>query len=302
MLLAAISVPGLGLAAEPDPRQLQAMVQDSVDQYVKAYTERNVPGLMALFTPEAEFINSDGVIFHGKGAIEAEFAASFQVTPPGTLEIELLSIRPVAAGIVTEDGLTRFIGSNGEKMGSTTRYTALHVLQPDGSWLLASVRELQQEQPSPHQQLLQLSWLLGRWHEDVNGVTIETRWDWSADGQYLISEFQVTGLPGGPLKGTHRIGWNAERRQFRSWVFDADGSVSEGWWQPVSEDTWSVTLQGVDDQGTRRSSVLRYTQTNQNVLVVEQAETVRGGVSLPGSSHRIVRQSPEPQPSISGKR
>lgn len=280
-------------AADVDPPALQASVQQAAERFAQAFRERDVPKLAALFTPEAEYVDSTGVIFHGRDAIAAEYAANFESNPPGELEIEILSIRPVTSGVVVEDGLSTFRPTTGD-LSAPIRYTATHVQQADGNWLLASVRELDVPALAPRDRLKALSWLEGAWSEEVGGTTVATEWKWSEDGNFLISEFSVRDLSGVSLKGTQRVGWDGERRQFRSWVFDSTGGSADGWWTAGEEGFWSIQLSGVDAEGKRLSSVLTYSHDGADGLVVTQDQRTLAGNPLPSITHRIVRQPPAP--------
>ena len=275
------------------PEALQTIVSQSADKFAKVFAERDATALAKLFTPEAEYIDSSGTVFHGRAAIEAEYAVSFAVNPKGVLDFELLSIRPIAAGVVVEDGLSIFSPEE-EGAPSRMRYTATHVRQADGSWLVASVRELEAPQQTSHDHLRELEWLVGSWHEDVDGSAISSEWKWSDDGQYLISEFTARATAEIQWKGSHRVGWDAERQQFRSWVFDSSGGTAEGWWRAGENGGWTVMLTGVDAEGVRVSSLLGYTPDGEDAIFVEQQLRTRGGVSLPGTAHRIVRRPPAP--------
>lgn len=203
-------------AAEPDAAALQKIVSEAAERFAKAFAARDAKELAALFTTEAEYIDGDETVFHGRAAIEAEYAAAFAEDPAGTIDIELLSIRPVAAGVIVEEGLSTFQPKE-EGPSVLTRYTATHVKQADGTWLLASVRELGSPTVTPHDRLQALAWLIGRWREDVGGNVINTEWKWSEEGNFLVSEFSVKRLGEDVWKGIHRVGWDAERKQYRSW-------------------------------------------------------------------------------------
>jgi hypothetical protein len=95
--------------------------------------------------------------------------------------------------------------------------------------------------------------------------------------------------------GTHRIGWDAERKQFRSWIFESSGGAMEGRWRPNEDGSWSVGLSGVDAEGVRRSSTLTYTRDGEDAIVVSQERRIADGQSLPAVAHRAVRRPPPAQ-------
>jgi uncharacterized protein (TIGR02246 family) len=279
--------------AEPDRSALQTVVSSAAEKFAKAFAARDAKAIAALFTPEAEYVDSSGTVFHSRKAIEAEYAASFAATPPGKIDIEIISIRPVAEGLVVEDGVSVF-QPTGEGPSSQTRYTATHVRQADGSWLLASVRELEPAAISPHDRLKSLAWLLGRWRQEGDGSLIDTEWKWSEDGSFLVSEFSAKQSSGDMLQGTQRVGWDGERQQFRSWVFVSTGGSADGWWTPGEDGTWSVQLNGVEPDGSRMATLLKYDRDGKDALVISQEQRVVNGQSLPAFSNRVVRQPPAP--------
>ncbi len=276
----------------PSAPDLQKIILSSVERYSKAFADQDAKAVSELFTAEAEYVNAAGMVFHGKSTIAAEFSASFELSSKGKIEIEVLSIRPVAAGVIIEEGASTF-STTEDGPTSVTRYVATHVQQDDGSWLIASVRELKSGLMSPHDRLLSLSWILGKWHEDVRGSQAATEWKWSENKNFLIGNFVEISSIDSSLSGTHRIGWDVERSQFHSWIFASQGTSSEGWWQANQDGSWSLNLQGIDIEGIRHSSRMTYQQDGEDALIITQSDRIVNGVRLPTIMHRAVRQPPE---------
>lgn len=293
-----LGVSGLAHADDASGPELQSIVEQSAKRFSQAFADRDAEAVAALFTDNAEYADASGTIFHGRAVIGAEFAAAFEADPPGTMAVDLISIRPVAEGVIIEDGVSMFTPEGGGPV-SQTRYTATHVSQADGTWLLASVRELEAAKLTPHDRLRALEWLIGGWHEDVGGSVTSTEWKWSDDGNFLISDFAIRQASDVSWTGTHRIGWDAERKQFRSWIFESGGGAAEGTWRANEDGSWSLHMSGVDAQGVCRSSLLTYMQDGEDAIVVSQDQRIVGGVSLPGSVHRAVRKPPELEVSAS---
>jgi uncharacterized protein (TIGR02246 family) len=281
-------------AAVEEPAVLQKVVADSSAKYAELFAKQDAAGLAALFTPEAEYVDADGVVFHGRAAIEAELAAGFAAGGKGTIDIQVASIRPIADGILIEEGATTF-RPEGDGQVSQSRYVALHARQTDGSWLLAGVRELEPPQLSAHEQLKTLAWLLGEWREEAAGGVTRTTWKWSDDGVALLANFTMRDADGNLRNGTHRVGWDAEKKQFRSWIFDSEGGFAEGHWSPGVDGTWSVQLHGANGEGTRLAGLLTYSSDGGNGLLIEQTNRTLGGTALPPVATRVVRRPPEPQ-------
>lgn len=287
-------------AADVNPAALQQAVESAGDKFCKAFSDRDPKSLAALFTPEAEYVDSTGIVFHGRDAIEAEYAVAFEVRPTGTLTLELLSIRPIAEGVVVEDGLSMFTPKE-PGASSQMRYTATHVKQADGSWLLASVRELQPPMITPHDRLLALEWLLGKWRDETDGQVVETEWKWSESGNYLEGAFRIREQDQPVAAGTHRIGWDAGKKQFRSWIFGDNGNVSSGLWIRDDDENWTLQLSGDTIAGISSSMLLTYVRDGEDAIGVLQTHRVLDGESLPSRSIRVVRQPPVPAVTGTGK-
>ena len=280
-------------AQRPDAEAIEKVVTASSRRYAELFAKQDAAGLAELFTPEAEYVDSSGEVFHGRDVIQAELAATFEASRRGTLDIALLSIRPIADGLLVEEGNSTF---HPEEDGpvSQTRYVALHARQKNGTWLLAAVRELAPPALTAHEQLKSLSWLVGQWREESADGVVKTAWRWSEDGVALIAQFTMQDAQDRKRTGTHRVGWDPERKQFRSWVFDSTGGFADGWWSAGDDEDWSVQLTGVDADGVRISSVVSYTREGPDRLTIAQRDSTRGGESVPARSARVVRQPPAP--------
>lgn len=280
--------------AEPDAAALESLVVEAADQFEKAFAARDPEAISKLFTEEAEYVDDTGLVLHGRDAIAAEYAAHFEISPPGKISVEILSIRPISKGLVVEDGISTFEPSD-DSASSQTRYSATHARLDDGTWRIASLREVESAVMTPHERLKALAWLVGHWREENGSTVVDTEWKWSKDGNFLLSEFSAR--EGGEvlLEGTHRVGWDAERKQFRSWIFDATGGAVDGWWTEGEDDVWRVRLSGVDSNGVRVSTTASYFAEGKDVIVISQDDRSEGALRLPQSSHRVVRQPPKPE-------
>ena len=289
-------VPFAGAAtrgAEIDPTAVAKVVADSAAKYTELFAARDAAALAALFTPEAEYVDGDGTVFHGREAIQNELTAAFEASPAGTIALEVVSIRPIAEGLILEEGGSTFTPKD-EGAVTQTRYIALHARQSDGSWLLAAVRELAPADLAPHERLKSLAWLVGDWREEVDAGVTKTSWKWSDDGVALLANFTVRDPAGQTRTGTHRVGWDAERKQFRSWIFDSTGGFADGWWTSHADGTWSVGLVGVDSEGSRIGVTLVYGADGPDKLFISQTNRSLGGEDLPDFTTRVVRQPPAP--------
>ncbi len=289
----ALGPAALTLAAEPVAPNVKAVIEDSARKYEQAFAARDAKALTSLFTSEAEYIDGSGAISHGQAAIEQEFTRSLAESPQGTLKVQILAIRPIATGVIVEDGVSTFLTQAGFP-ASQVPYTATHVRQADGTWKMASVRELSEAELSPHARLQSLSWLAGAWTENVPGGAVATTWKWSEDGNYLVSEFSFVGAKGRTLAGSQRLGWDAQSGKYRSWIFNVDGSSAEGLWKQEKDGTWTAQVYGATAEGIPVMGTLTYAPDGGDGLVITQTELGPDGSAIQSHSRRLVRQPPAP--------
>jgi len=275
------------------PEDLQKALTAAAERFEQAFEKRDAKALSELFTENGEYVDDSGVVFHGRKAIEAEFTAAFEVLAPGTMSVELFSIRPISQGVVVEDGIATFQPKE-QGARTQTRFTTTFARQQDGSWLRASVRELSSGAATPGERLKALAWLTGRWRQESDASKVDTDWGWSDDKNFLISRFTAVDQGIESLAGTHRIGWDGERGQFKSWVFTSTGGFAEGYWTVDADGKWSVQLDGVEPDGDRMSTVISYVRDGADALVISQERRIVGAEVLPGFTQRVVRQPPAP--------
>src|SRR4029077_5424960 len=92
---------------------------------------------------------------------------------------------------------------------SVTDYVAIHV-KTDGKWLLACVRDwdVPPAEPTPHDRLEELAWLVGEWIEEGPDSNVHTVWKWHDNGNFLMEEFKVQIAGEVAMSGTVRVGWD----------------------------------------------------------------------------------------------
>jgi uncharacterized protein (TIGR02246 family) len=281
-------------APQPPKKSADLMaIEKSADAFTAAFNKGDAKAIAALFTPEAEYVDGFGRVFHGREEIEGLFADGFKDDAGMKIVIDMESVRQVSAGVLIEEGATR-IASKEEEPLTQSRYIVLHVRQADDKWLMASVRTTRDVPITPHERLKALDWLLGKWVDESPESTVETTWKWSEDGNYLLGDFDIRIPSGVVMKGTQRVGWDAFRHQFRSWVFDSQGGFSEGLWT-ATEDGWIVKATGVSSDGDEASSTNVYTRAGKEAFFWASKDRIEGHDVLPDVEVKVVRAAPEPE-------
>ena len=273
---------------EPDVRA----ITDLLASFVKTYNSKDPKALGALFTPEAEIEDEDGDITRGRDAIIARFAETLAGNEAGTLAVNTDSLRFLGTDLAIEEG-TAFLTFGALAPPQTNRYSVIYARQ-GGRWLHARIRDEQPDEVSPHEQLLRLEWMLGEWVNESDDGIVKTNCKWSDNGNFLLREFDVKVEGRIALSGTQRIGWEAERKQFRTWVFDDRGGFADGL-MSRDGDRWINKASGVRSDGQSVSTTTAFTALGKDRILWETLERTIGGEAVPGTDQfYLVRRAPVP--------
>lgn len=287
--------PGATKAAAVSPDE--EAVRSLVDRLVKSYRERDAKDFAAAFTSEGEYIDAHGLTFHGPKAIEAEFAAFFKVHPETSIDVKLLSTRPIAKGVMTSDGTTHYRRSptSPEMLG---RCKLVFAKEGGDKWLIAGLREIEavDMHSSHHDQVAQLEFLVGEWVDEgpQSHVHFSCRWDES--GNYLIRDFSVQVAGARAWSGTQRIGYDPLSGHLKAWVFDSDGGYSDGYFHREGE-SWVLQSSGVTGDGHMASGTNAFTRIDDHRIAWDAVDRVVGGERIADTvKMTIVRKPPAPAP------
>jgi len=202
------------------------------------------------------------------------------------------SLRFLGTDLAIEEGTASVTVSAGAPP-QTNRYSVIYARQ-GGRWLHARIRDEQPDEVTPHEQLLQLEWMLGEWVNESDDGIVKTRCKWSDDGNFLLREFDVKVEGRIALRGTQHIGWDGQRKQFRMWVFDDRGGFAEGLLSRDGE-RWIIKASGVRSDGQSVSTTNAFTAIGKDRILWETLERTVGGEAVPGTDqYFLVRPAPVP--------
>lgn len=279
--------------ASPEVAEYQNAVVSSAEKFVEAFNERDSDKIAQLFTEAGESVDAEGTVFFGREAVAAEYAAHFEADPDQKLSIDIQSIRPVASNVLIEEGLSYIRKSDTNRLLAYGRYSATHVRQDDGTWLLASVREVTNEVTAAGR-LQPLLWLVGKWIDESNGIIVKTEWSLDETGSFLDGKFEVHSSDDGLIAGTQRIAWDPSNNRFRHWLFTNDGGFGEGHSYLSEDEDWVVHSHSTAGDGKSMQSILKYQRAGDDAAVIEQTDRWIGADRLPDRTVRIVRAAPAP--------
>jgi uncharacterized protein (TIGR02246 family) len=272
---------------EPDVRALG----DLLASFVKAYNAKDAKALGDLFTTDAEIEDEDGAVTRGRDAIVDRYTGIFEEDKRDELSVEFDSLRFLGADVAIEEG-TASLSTVADTPPVINRYSVIYARQ-GGRWLHARIRD-EPPDDDPHDRLLDLDWMLGEWVNESDDAVVRTTCAWSKDGNFLLRDFDVKVEGRIALTGTQRIGWDAQREQFRTWVFDDRGGFAEGL-MSRDDDRWVIKVTGVRSDGQAVSVTNAITVLGKDRLLWETSDRTLGGEAIPDTDRfTLVRPAPDP--------
>jgi uncharacterized protein (TIGR02246 family) len=281
-------------AAAPQEREADVRaLGDLLASFVKAYNAKDAKALGDLFTADAEIEDEDGAVTRGHDAIVERFTGIFKEEKGDELAVDFNSLRFLGTDVAIEEG-TASLSTGADTPPVTNRYSVIYARQ-GGRWLHARIRDEPPDE-DPHDQLTDLEWMLGEWVNESDDALVQTTCTWSKDGNFLLRDFDVKIEGRIALSGTQRIGWDAQRKQFRTWVFDDRGGFAEGLMSRDDDDgRWLIKATGVRSDGQSVSVTNAITILGKDRLLWETFDRTLGGEAVPGTdSFTVVRRPPTP--------
>jgi uncharacterized protein (TIGR02246 family) len=293
LFLAVFGLAFFGLSAAPvsaGEKDEQA-IRDGSNKFVDAFNRHDAKAIGAMWTEDGDYIDETGQVYSGRKAIVEEFQRYFATNKGRTVQVYIDMIRFLTPDVAIVDG-TSVVDPPPEGPPVTGRFSSMRVKR-GGKWLVAAVRESAVEVPSNYQHLAAVDWLLGEWLDEDEDVSIRSSVRWGPNKNFLIREFKVKIADRPALSGTQRIGWDPERQQIKSWTFDSNGGVSEGFWIQDGN-RWIVRVDAVLRDGEEASATNIHTMIDPDTFSWESRNRVIDGESQPDIPQvRVIRLPPK---------
>lgn len=292
MLLAVASVGATSAHAQNDEKKTQGkpsskpastaeeQIRASADKFVAAFNRHDTAALAKMWMPDGEYINEDGWRFVGREAIEKEYAQFFDAHDGVKLRVAIDSIRVLTPTTAIEDGRTA-LEPQPEGAPAMSRYTAFHVKQDDGTWLLASVRDSRIESETTYDQLRDLEWLVGDWTAERGGVETDLSCRWIGNKSFLERRFTTEQDGHEVASSLEIIGWDSVSGRIVSWNFSDGGGRTVGIWSLAAQGHWLVRDKGVTPDASTTTSVSEWTQLAGGALGYRSTDRSIDGVAVP---------------------
>jgi uncharacterized protein (TIGR02246 family) len=293
MILALAPVASGQTTAPPVRSEDEKLIRGVIETFGQAFDKGDAKAVAALFTDQGEAIAIEGDAIRGRADLEAHYAERFEANPGEKIKTEIELIHFLTPEVVRQDGRSTILLTDGSTI-LKSKYTSTFV-KTQGSWKIASIRELEDPTITPHDRLKELEWMVGNWVEETGDATIHTSIAWTEDKNFLIRTYEIKVQGKSDMKGTQRIGWDPLTKQIKSWVFDSKGGHSEGYWSR-SDEQWVIKTHGVHADGVTVSATQTLTLMSKDRLLWTSTDRTLGGETRNDPQEfMMVRKPPEPK-------
>jgi uncharacterized protein (TIGR02246 family) len=248
--------------------------------YEAAYAKGDAKAMADFFADDAQYTSDDGRTYDGRAEIEESIKATVEASKGAKLAINLDSVRLLSPDVLLEKGSSTVTAKNGETSGA--QYAAVYVKKA-GEWKIGQLIETPLADPSPHDQLSQLAWLVGRWEETdkSDDLSVESQYLWAKSGNFITRNVTVKRGGQPTMEGWQVIGWDPIENCIRSWTFDDQGGFSEGRWTRDGE-RWLLRETGVTPDGDRTAADNTFTRVSDDRFTWESNNRTLNGEPQPG--------------------
>jgi uncharacterized protein (TIGR02246 family) len=259
--------------------------------FVDAFEKGDAKAVAAFWAEDGDYVDLDGRHLHGRTAIEDAFKDFFKENKGLKLRIDVKSVRFVRPDVAIEDGTSSVIPPDGTPP-SPASYTNVHVKKGE-QWVLQSVREAPYTPPGSDEHLRGLEWAVGEWVDEGDGPEIDhVTFEWSEDGNFLISTQDVTVKNALVSRATEWIGWDPATSQIRSWSFVADGSIGENTWSSEG-DQWIIKTNATLPDGKKLAATNIIARNGPDAITWQSKDRTLDGKALPDVNEIKMKRVPK---------
>jgi DNA-binding transcriptional MerR regulator len=147
--------------------------------------------------------------------------------------------------------------------------------------------------------LTDLAWLVGSWAAEADGDDIYLDCTWSPNKVYLMRDITIMRDGKVKLSVKQRIGLDPLSPRIKSWSFDADGGLSEAFWDKIG-DNWYVASRGASPTGDITTARNTYSGITADSFTVESAEAHAGSANPSGFKLKFTRDLSLDAPAVAG--
>ena len=290
LTLASLHLSSLSARAANQQKGDKEAIFNNAKAFVDAFEKGDPKTVAAFWAEDGDYVDLTGRRLQGRPAIENGFKDFFTENKGLKLRIDVNSVRFVTPDTAIEDGTTSVIPPDGTPPNQT-RYSNVHV-KKDGQWVLQSVREAPYTPPGNYEHLRGLEWAIGEWVDEGDGPEIDhVSFEWSPDGNFLISIQDVTVKDTSVSRATEWIGWDPATSQVHSWSFVADGSIGENIWSNEG-DQWIIKTNAILPNGKKLAATNIITRNGPDAITWLAKDRTLDGKALPDVTEIKMKRVP----------
>ncbi len=256
--------------------------EDQFRKYQQAYDRGDAKTLASFYADDIDYIDQDGVEVKGRAEMEKLFIENFQANPGAKIAITIEEVKPLTPDVQVNRGVATVTATSG--LTESTRYAAVLAKKNDG-WQVCQLTQTAAPAPSASSQLEALKWLIGNWENKDADQTVETKVDWAGDKNFLVRTFKLRGEKA-ETDGWEIVGWDPDRQQIRSWIFDSNGGFGESSWS-YDDGHWLIRASNVLPDGSSSTAENVLTKVDDNKFTWESQNRTLDGESQ-GSLPKVV--------------
>jgi uncharacterized protein (TIGR02246 family) len=266
--------------SKPNTDAAEKMIRATADDFVNAFNKADAKAIGAMWSPDAEYTDEDGISFRGRDAIEKEYAAMLAANKGAKIAVTVESVRLLGPDVAIEKGIAK-VTVPGAPAPSASRYTVVHARR-DGKWLMVVGRDAPCVAVADGDYLHDLGFLIGDWKAEGTGQELQIHFEWMAQKNFIKNTFTEVKDGKSTLTGGQIIGWDPKLGQIVSWHFEAHGGFGHDIWTKDGL-KWIIDGAGVFRDGDESTSVNTITAVDANSFIWQSTERVLDGVRLPGT-------------------
>ena len=262
-------------------------IRKLANEFTDAYDRGDADAIAAQWTKDGEYsVGRDTV--KGRDAIAKLYAGYFKIHSGSKMTVKIDSIRVLAPTVAIEKG-TAAVKESKNGPPSSSDYTAIHVKQPDGKWLMVSVADSESPTIEFEKGLKEVEWMLGKWKAVSPEAKITLDCQWIANKNFMRLEISVEGDKGKIPGGVQIIGRNPNTGEINSWFFSANGGYGNGAWHHEDK-RWYIQTEGVTVDGTPTTALNILYQADENVVSWQSTRRILGDTALPDVKEIVIER------------
>ena len=294
-------------------RDERQAIQTLRSAFVDAYNAGKADAIAATFTEDGRITDEEGNSIEGRKAVAERYIDTFKDNPGAKIELRSSMLRMLSPDVAIEEGTATVRDAEKPTIADATKqttaprqpaaapqqsgtpYTAIFV-KKDGRWLVSMLRDQAASgtaEPTPHDRLQSLSWMIGDWIEEGPEAVSTSSCQWDESGNFLVWKYKVRDKNANASGGTTYIGWDPLTRQITSWVFDSEGGHGEATWSRLADDQWMAKTSGILSDGRTASATQYIKQLGANRASWTSLDRVAGGEPVPNISEYVLVRQPQ---------